>query len=196
MNSPRARPISSRLFYSARHHPARQPSVFQAVRCRDALPTRCPSSVGLHCLLELQRRSLTSLCCRRGCRESLPGASNRCCFMRRLTQIGRADSSSSASNPSPTLGLDSMYFNPLTDHQCALPPVAARHSLRVDTEHPHRTATEACSPRGAQTGAPARQAGRAGPRACRGRLRRPRGWRRMHVRSTGMKQATKDDPVG
>ena len=49
--------------------------------------------------------------------RALPGASNRCCFMRRLTQIGRADSSSSASNPAP-LGLDSMYFNPLTDHQC------------------------------------------------------------------------------
>ena len=93
--------------------------LLQAVRERlTRTAYRCPSSVGLHCLLEPQRRSLTSLCCRRGGRESLPGASNRCCFMRRLTQIGRAVSSSSASNPAP-LGLDSMHFNPLTDHQCA-----------------------------------------------------------------------------
>ena len=96
--------------------------LLQAVRerLRRTDTTRCPSSVGLHWLLEPQRRSLTSLCCRRGCRELLPGASNRCCFMRGLTHIGRADSSPSASNPVP-LGPNSVHFNPLTDHQCREP---------------------------------------------------------------------------
>ena len=67
-------------------------------------------------MLEPQRRSSTSLCGRRVHRKYLPGASNPCCFTRRPTQIDRADSSSSVSNQA-RLGHNSMYSNPLTDHQ-------------------------------------------------------------------------------